>query len=135
MTRACPPGPTITTFGLANAANEPEKPIGYDSAGRPIFNRRLRPGLLARRRGRAGANGRQPGPVPGAVLDGRGPHDPDMQMILSRALGNGDPAICDATPPDLGGVPATSPFLFTSTPAALDHIHDMGCRFVDGTAS
>src|SRR4029450_6765593 len=35
----CPPGPTITYFGVTAAANVPIDPSGFDAAGRPIYDR------------------------------------------------------------------------------------------------
>ena len=90
----------ITTFGVANAANEPEKPIGYDSAGRPIFNHPFGQGFSLILEVRAGANRHNPGLYPAPYYAGEDLHDPDMQMILSRPLGNGSPVICDTSPPD-----------------------------------
>ncbi len=129
----CPAGPVITTFAVANAANDKQEPIGYDPAGRPIFNHPFGQGFSLVLEARAGANRHNPGVYPAPYYAGGVLHDPDMQMIESRALGDGSPVICDTFPPELGGVPATDPFQFSSTPAALDIVHDMGCRFGDGT--
>ena len=128
---ACSQGPVITTFGVANSANEPEKPIGYDSAGRPIFSHAFGQGFSLILEVRAGANRHNPGLYPAPYYAGEDLHDPDMQMILSHPLGNGSPVVCDTMPPDIG-VSATSPFLF---PAPIDTVHDMGCRFIDGGAN
>jgi hypothetical protein len=60
-----------------------------------------------------------------------GDEDPDLQVIFSRNLGDGDPRICDVTAP-FGGVPATIPFAFNDSQATRDHVDDMGCRFING---
>jgi hypothetical protein len=130
---ACPAGPVITTFTVTNAANMKLKPIGWDAAGRPIFNFPYGQGFSLVLEARAGANRRNPGVYPAPYYAGDELYDPDMQMIQSRPLGNGSTMVCDTAPPDIGGVPATVPFRFADSAAARDIVHDMGCRFVDGT--
>lgn len=128
----CPAGPVVTTFGVSNATNEPQPPIGYDPLGRPIFHHPFGQGLSLVLEARAGANRRNPGVYPAPYFVGGELHAPDMEMILSRPLGDGSPVVCDTFPPQLGGVPATAPFIFSDGAAALDIVHDMGCRFGDG---
>src|SRR5205085_212771 len=101
--------------------------------GRPIFNHAFGQGFSLVLEARAGANRHNPGVYPAPYYAGDELIDSDMQMILSRPLGNGAAMVCDTAPPDLGGVPATVPFRFDSTPTARDIIHDFGCRFVDGS--
>lgn len=129
---ACPEGPVITTFLVANAANDPLKPSGFDGAGRPIFKHPYGQGFSLVLEARAGANRHNPGVYPAPYFAGGTLMDPDMQMIQSRPLGDGSAVVCDTAPPLLGGVPATVPFRFDDSPMARDTIHDMGCRFVDG---
>ncbi|HSP96979.1 MAG TPA: hypothetical protein VL049_07005, partial [Candidatus Dormibacteraeota bacterium] len=130
---SCPSGPVITTFTVANAANDTLQPIGSDAAGRPVFNHSFGQGFSLVLEARAGANRHNPGVYPAPYFEGEDLQPPDMQMILSRPLGDGSAVICDTFPPDLGGVPATVPFRFEDSAPALDIIHDMGCRFLDGT--
>lgn len=55
---------------------------------------------------------------------------PDLQVLVSRPLGNGSLAVCDAGPaPPIGGVPATTPAAFGGSQAVADAINDLGCRF------
>jgi hypothetical protein len=129
---ACPRGPVITTFGVANAANEPQDPIGFDEMGRPVFHHPFGQGFSLILEARAGANRHNPGIYPAPYYVGGELHGADMEMIVSRPLGDGSPVVCDTFPPEIGGVPATEPFAFGSTPVALAIIEDMGCRFVDG---
>ncbi len=128
----CPAGPVITAMGIANASNAVQRPIGYDEAGRPVFHQQFGHSLTLVIEGRAGANRQNPGPYPAPYFVNAELHDPDLQVIVSRPLGNGDPTICDTFLPELGGVPATEPFAFQDTAPALDIIHDLGCRFFDG---
>ena len=128
----CPAGPVITTFGVANAANEPQAPIGDDEMGRPVFLQPFGQGFSLVIEARVGANRHNPGVYPAPYYAGETLHDPDMQMIVSRPLGDGSAVICDTMPPDVGGVPATDPFTFGTAPGVLDAVHDLGCRFIDG---
>lgn len=57
---------------------------------------------------------------------------PDLQIVVSRPLGNGSLAVCDRGPaPDrlLGGVPAVDPPTFGGSQAASNAINDLSCRF------
>jgi hypothetical protein len=74
-----------------------------------------------------GAGRRQPGRM-GFAENGL----PDLQMILSRPLGDGSVRVCDTTAPMIGGVPATVPLAFTDDATVIDAINDFGCRVNDG---
>jgi hypothetical protein len=58
---------------------------------------------------------------------------PDLQIIVSRPLGDGSLAVCDDTLPFIGGVPASQSFALTQ--AISDAINDFACRFVDGSGN
>ena len=130
---SCPSGPVITTFAVANATNDPQSPVGFDALGRPVFRQPFGQGFSLVIEARAGANRHNPGIYPAPYYAGEELHVPDMEMIVSRPLGDGSPVVCDTFLPDVGGVPATVPFAFGATPEAIDIIHDMGCRFIDGS--
>lgn len=124
----CPVGPTITSFLIADAAENPLSPIGFNADSLPIFNQQFGQGFTVVLEARAGKDGQRPG-------DSTVPYNdqaPDLQMIFSRPLGDGDPTVCDITPPNQGGVAATVPLDFTATPDTIAHIDDMGCRFDNG---
>jgi hypothetical protein len=57
---------------------------------------------------------------------------PDLQVQVTRPLGNGSAAVCDNQPPILGGVPAINPPNLGEDPSLDDRLNDFGCRFVDG---
>ena len=56
---------------------------------------------------------------------------PDLQILVSRAIGDGSSAVCDdgPLPLPLGGVPATVPVTFGGSPAVAGAINDFACRF------
>lgn len=123
---SCMKGPTITHFGIIDPEGVPLRPIGYDPAGRPIFNHDSGQGIALVAEARAGSS--RVLPEESTVPTNNG--DPGIQMILSRPIGDGSEAVCDTMPPDIGGVPAT--LSFDESQAARDHIADLGCRFNNG---
>ncbi|MEO8604694.1 MAG: hypothetical protein ABI629_19150 [bacterium] len=123
-------GPTITYLGLARA-NDRLLPISaFDALGRPIFAIPFGYGASLVVEAKAGPNRRPPG-FDAYSADGL----PDLQMILSQALGDGSAAVCDTAPPTIGGVPKTDPLVFGEDATAIATINDLGCRFNDGTGA
>jgi len=122
-------GPDITFLGIASADDVAQAPVETDAEGRDVFEWpagqgfslivEARPGF---ERGQVGRQATAPG---GATL-------PDLQVILSNAIGDGSTALCDTEPPTAGGVPATEPFEFSDAPEVIRAINDLGCRADDG---
>lgn len=54
---------------------------------------------------------------------------PDLQVQVSRPLGNGDPKVCD-TQNSKDGVPAIDPPSFADTSEVADRLNDLGCHFL-----
>lgn len=56
---------------------------------------------------------------------------PDLQILVSRAIGDGSTAVCDdgPLPLPLGGVSATVPVAFGGSLAVAGAINDFACRF------
>jgi hypothetical protein len=126
-----PPEPVITFFGVARADDTLVNPAEVLPQGVPIF---LRPsfGFSLVVEGRPGGTGAMIGgstfntnPIGENVF-------PDLQIEVSRPLGDGSPAVCDDIPPTLGGVPAIDPPDFSPTQAAGNAVNDLACRFKDG---
>lgn len=131
---ACPAGPDITYFGIARADGAPQMPTAYDDQGRPVYQTggsgfflvvEARPGPYG---APVGVNAFQYDPHDSTVL-------PDLQVLLSRPLGNGSRAVCDKTLPNQGGVSSVYPLEFANTQAVADEINDFGCRVNDGTGN
>ncbi len=122
-------GPVISYLGLSTADDRVIESIGTDGAGRPIFVREIGTGLSVIVEARPGLDGR---PVGREAFETVGL--PDLQMLLSRPLGDGSPAVCDVqVDGHSGGVPAIDPPVFSNDPATVDAINDLGCRVNDGT--
>lgn len=126
--RRCPVGPVVTAMAFLPQSRQYVLPAGYDGAGRPIYESSGSGTLVVE--GRVGASLRPVGAAAYAPTE-----LPDFQAIVSRALGNGNPAVCDqgAIPP--GGIAATMPLTFRDDAAAVARINDLGCRVNDGTGA
>jgi hypothetical protein len=55
----------------------------------------------------------------------------DLQVLVSQAIGNGSPQVCDRgpAPTPFGGVPGTNPTDFAPGQTVTNAIQDMACRF------
>jgi hypothetical protein len=124
------PGADITFVGLARPNDQVLEPDGMTPDGLPIFVRPLgylftvvveaKPGPSRRP---VGLNAFRYSPTDPSVR-------PDLEIIISRPLGDGSLAVCDNMLPMIGGVPAS--LSFDQTQAISDAINDFACRFVDG---
>lgn len=99
-----------------------------DEMGRPIFVRQGGYGFMLVAEGWGGLAGSQVGQV---VYD---PNDlttpPDLQVLVSRSLGDGDSRVCDVQRSQPGGVPGMPALSFDGAPASVRAMHDLGCRAV-----
>lgn len=120
-------GPVVTFVGITRADDTPVEPSGTTPDGVPIFQRPTGAGFNIVIEGRPGASGV---PVGSVTFRENGP--PDLQVLVSRPLGNGSPEVCDRLPPRIGGVPAVDPPDFSDRPTVIDALNDLGCRFLDG---
>lgn len=130
----CPTGPDITYFGVARPDGVPQVPDEYDNKGRPVYMTagsgpfvvvEARPGTS---RFPAAPSAYNYNPTDPTVL-------PDLQVLLSRALGDGSPTVCDKTLPQQGGVPGTPTLDYNDGQTVANAINDFGCRVDDGTGS
>lgn len=127
------PGADVTFVGLARPDDTLLAPIGATNQGWPIYERPLgylftvvveaKPGPS---RLPVGLNAFRYDPLDPSVR-------PDLEIIVSRPLGDGSPAVCDNMLPMLGGVPAASSFNLTQP--ISDAINDFACRFVNGAGT
>ncbi|MBX3027932.1 hypothetical protein KF840_23810 [bacterium] len=126
---ATPAPPQLLFFGVARADDLVQAPDGVDEAGRPIYARAQGQGMtlvVEARRGQVRLSNQAYDPVNFA---------PGVEIIASRPLGDGSPAVCDYDPPLIGGIPAVEPLEFRDDPMVRDAIADLGCRFNDGAGA
>jgi hypothetical protein len=108
--------PGITVLGLTTADDRPLQPDVTDEEGRPVFVRPFGQGmtlLVEARQGRTETYN-----AAGGL--------PDLQVIVSQALGDGGEAVCEEDG-RTGGVPS-NPELDFDAPGAAAAINDLGCR-------
>lgn len=123
-------GPAITYFGIARATGYAIQPVGTASDGTPIFERQLSHGFFLVIEGTPGRNNR---PVATSTFNSNPGNPnalPDLQIVVSRPLGDGSALVCDLGPFEpIGGVPATDPPRFGGTQASANAVNDLSCRF------
>lgn len=124
-----PVPPEIVVFGVARADDLVQTPDTVDAAGRPVFVRSQGQGMtlfVEARRGSSRLEESTYDPI-GAL--------PGVELLVSRPLGDGSPAVCDYDPPLIGGVPAVDPPVFSDRQMVRDAVADLGCRFNDGAGA
>lgn len=125
-------GPIITFLGLTRADDVLIEPIGTDDTGIPIYERTNGTGsgfsiVVEAKRGSSGEA------VGHSAQDTNLGGFPDLQIISSRALGDGSKAVCDDPQTNPGGVPAAKSFADNDTTIAT--VNDFACRFIDGSGA
>lgn len=123
-------GPEIVFFGLLRADDIVVEPSETDLNGVPIFDRPFGSSFSLVVEAQKGASEQAVGQETFNEVG-----CPDMQVQVSRPLGDGSPAVCDTLPPEDGGVPATDPPELGDDPETCDALNDLGCRFVDGAGN
>jgi hypothetical protein len=115
-------GPQITFLGVSTADDVPLQPDAVDDHERPLFIRPHGQGFTLIVEARKGVERGTIGSVtyrPGEA--------PDLQVLVSRPLGDGGAGVCE----DDGvrrGVPATPELAFSSDPVVIAAMNDLGCR-------
>jgi hypothetical protein len=125
-----PFGPEITFFGIATADNHPREPIGQTDDGVSIYDWPNDFGFIFVVEARPGTSNRRPaqcGLMPPQPSCGEGVRAA-VQLIANRPLGNGNAAVCDVNPPNVGGVPAVPSLEFAPGQMVTDAINDLACR-------
>jgi hypothetical protein len=129
------PGANISFMGLLRADETLLPPAGYDAIGRPVYVRQSGFGFDLVIEAKRGTNGA----AVGRSAFSYDPTDPtlrpDVQVEVSRNLGNGSVAVCDNMAGNFGGIPGFDPPDFDATQEISDALNDFGCRFNDGTGT
>jgi hypothetical protein len=123
----------MTYLGVAQPNDMLDTPDGFTAEGVPIYERPFGSGFSIVAEGKPGPSRKAVG-MRSYHWDPDDPSArPDIEIIVSRPLGNGSLAVCDNIPPFVGGVPAATGFEMTQ--AIADALNDLGCRFVDGAGN
>ncbi|HSP98407.1 MAG TPA: hypothetical protein VL049_14365 [Candidatus Dormibacteraeota bacterium] len=129
-------GPLINAMGVARADGQVTQPIDTAGDGTPIFQRAVGFGFFLYIEARPGLGNRPVGQVTYNSDLGDPNALPNLQVVVSRALGNGSTDVCDDGPdPPIGGVPATNPPMFGGSQTSANAINDLSCRFNARTTS
>jgi hypothetical protein len=106
-----------------------------EAAGVPVYNRAAGSGFSLVIEGKPGSSGKKVGHEEGSpdnIIASTFDPDvlvlPDLQIEVSRTLGNGSPTVCDDTGETAGGVPGTDPPDFTATQSNINVVNDLACR-------
>lgn len=117
-------------MGVARADGQVVQPVGTADDGTPIFERQVPNGFFLVIEARPGQGNRPVGQTTFNWQAGDPNVLPNLQIVVSRPLGNGSTKVCDdGSIPPPGGVPAINPPVFGGTQASADAINDLGCRF------
>jgi len=130
---ACPAGPEISYIGVARSDGSPIDPSSYDAVGRPIYTRVGGAGFVIVIEGTTGADGLEPGLVAFRHEANVPEVLPDLQVLVSRPLGNGNPMVCPSDPELRDGIAAVPDVEFLPTLQVANAVNDFGCRVDDGT--
>jgi hypothetical protein len=138
---AAPPqpanGPAITFVGLLRADDTLVQPTSTTN-GVPVFARTTGSGFRLVVEGKPGPNGKAVGV---STYESDLMSLPDLEIEVSRPLGNGSTTVCDVSrtpgpgvPPE-GGVPAINPPDFSPNQTNINAVNDLACRFRDGAGN
>ena len=123
-------GPIVSFLGLTRSDDTLIAASGTTNDGVPIFTQLTGTGFSIVVEGAPGGSA---APVGTSAFSADDPSAyPDLQVEVARPLGNGSAAVCDKSGPSAGGVPAIDPPTFAPTPASINAVNDLGCRFLDG---
>lgn len=126
-------GPFITRLLLARPDDVIIDPADVDELGRDVFVRLFGSGFSLIVEARRGLSAADVGSRIFATAPSPPTERPDLQVIVSRPLGNGSVAVCDTAGDVPGGVPAAEPFRFEGHDQRVtDVINEMSCRVDDG---
>jgi hypothetical protein len=121
-------GPVVTFAGLARADGKVIEPTATEN-GVPVFTNYVGSGFILLVEGKPGISNLEVG----RKIFGYDPDDPkkrpDLEVQVTRPLGDGSAAVCDSRRPNIGGIPAINPPNFADTATSAATLNDMSCRF------
>jgi hypothetical protein len=124
-----PIGPIVTFFGAARADGTTVEPKSVDKKGIPTYATAVGSGFMLVVEAKPGLSGFDPGLRVFAYVPGDPKSRPDLDIEANRDMGDGSPAVCDRSRPNIGGIPGINPPSFAETLRVSDAINDLACRF------
>ncbi len=124
-----PIGPIVTFVGAARADGTTVEPKSVDSKGIPTYASAVGSGFMLVVEAKPGSSGLEPARRVFAYVPGDPKSRPDLEIETTRDLGDGSPAVCDRSRPNIGGIPGIKPPSFAETQRVSDAINDLACRF------
>lgn len=122
-------GPVVTYAGIARADGRGTKPDGKTADGTPIYRHPVGSGFMIVVEGKPGINNVENGRSIFRYSADDPTQRPDLEIEVTRPLGDGSLEVCDARRPKIGGVPGIDPPSFADTPKVSAAINDLSCRF------
>jgi len=124
-----PIGSIVTFFGAVRADGTIVEPKSVDEKGIPTYASAAGSGFMLVVEAKPGASGLEPARRVFAYVPGDPKSRPDLEIEADRDMGDGSPAVCDRTRPNIGGIPGIKPPSFAETQRVSDAINDLACRF------
>jgi hypothetical protein len=124
-----PIGPVVTFAGIARADGRRYEAEPEAKDGLPVFSNFVGSGFLLVVEGKPGISNLEVGRKIYAFDADDPKKRPDLEIQVSRPLGNGSKDVCDARRPTIGGIPAIDPPSFAETHAIAATLNDLSCRF------
>lgn len=124
-----PIGPDITFFGITRADGNHVEPVSVDAKGVPTYENYVGSGFQIVVEAKPGISGYDVGQRVFAYSPDDPTMQPDLQIQVTRPLGDGSAAVCDRMRPNIGGVPALDPPSFKQTRRVTETLNDLSCRF------
>ncbi len=122
-------GAVVTFAGIARADGGSVAPVGKTADGTPIFHHPVGSGFMLVVEGKPGISNVENGRSIYRYSADDPTQRPDLEIEVTRPLGDGSVAVCDARRPTIGGVPGIDPPSFADTPKVSAAINDLSCRF------
>jgi len=125
-------GPRITHLGIASISDFPVAPEPVEENGRRVYAWPQGFDFWLVIEAAPAADQRPLGVSTYAYKPGDPSVLPDLQVLVSNDLGNGNPAVCEGGDENVG-IPAVPSLTFSETDQVAAAVNDLGCRFDDGT--
>jgi len=122
-------GPVVTFFGAARADGSTVEPKEVDKRGIPTYVSSVGSGFMLVIEAKPGLSELEPARRIFAYVQDDPKSRPDLEIEANRDMGDGSPAVCDRSRPNIGGIPGINPPSFAETQRVSDAINDLACRF------